>query len=180
MPVRRGKTIEIGQVVVGAVGNGLEAVEGEAVRLRDAGHGGRFHIDHDGLVFVRQFTLFADVGNVIEGDEALAVGVGRGEDFARGVVDDLADGVGAGDLESAGKRAGPADGDKRVERAGGEELLAGAGDVGCAHAGAGGNGIAAAEASAEDGSVVLPFVDERFELGGEGGDDGDASHLNLL
>src|ERR1700691_5970377 len=86
------ETVEIGELIVGAVGDGLEAEKADALVAGDAGDGGGFHIDHNGLVFCSETALFFGVGDVVDGNDAMAFRLagerGRGEALAGAVVDD--------------------------------------------------------------------------------------------
>ena len=173
------EAVEVRELVVGAVGDGFEAEEGEAAFARDAGDGGGFHVNQGGLIFFCELTLFILAGNVVEGDEALTFCRGGGETLAGGVVDDFADGDGFGCAESAGEGAGPADGDEGIDSAGSEDVVDSASGRGGAHAGAGGGDLDGADVAAEGVAVTAPVVDERFEFAGESSDDTDAVHLGI-
>lgn len=177
------EAVEIGELIVGAVGNGFEAKEGEATVAGDAGDGCGFHIDESGLVFFGEGALFFLTGNVVEGDEYLAQPLaffrGGGEALAGCVVDDFADLDGFGRPESAGKGTGPADGDEGVDAAGGKDVLDSAGHGSGAHAGARGSHLDGADVAAEGVVVTAPVLDERFEFAGKSSDDADAVHLGI-
>jgi hypothetical protein len=89
-----------------------------------------------------------------------------GEALAGAGIDDFAGGAGFGGAESAGERAGVADGDEGIEGAGGEEDFAGAGDGFGAHARTGGDGIDRADAAGGHIAAAGPVMDERAELAG--------------
>src|SRR5580658_3650599 len=177
--IGRGETVEVGKLVIGPVRYRFEA---EEVQISSAGksrHRGGFHVDKDGLMLGGEAALFLDARDVVERDESLAFGIRRGEDFSGSGVDHFADGGSCRGRESTGKRAGVTDGDEGVNDAGRDRAFAGAGDGGCAHARAGGDGVEVADAAGGHAFFVVPVTGERPELRGKGGDEGDAIHARL-
>src|ERR1700684_2381275 len=89
-----GETVEIGELIVGTVGDGLEAEKADALVAGDEGDGGGFHIDHNGLVFCAWTALLFGVCDVVDGNKAMAFGLagelGGGKALAGAVVDDFA------------------------------------------------------------------------------------------
>src|SRR5579859_2939977 len=111
------ESVEVGQVVAGAVTDALETVEGQIVRTRDPCDSSGFHVDEDRLVLLGELAFLLSVGNSVQRDEALAVAIGGCKAFTVRGIDHFADRDGLRRLESAGKRSGPADGDERPHAA---------------------------------------------------------------